>query len=374
MFNLRKKDVMLMTMEGVIVKLPGPINLSSMWNFGSLLGMCLMVQIITGVMLAVHYLNYVDVSFQSVIHIMRDVNYGWLLRSIHANGASFFFIFTYLHMGRGLYYGSYFMFHVWMVGVSLLLLIMMVAFLGYVLPWGQMSFWGATVITNLLSVIPYVGVDLVSWLWGGFSISGVTLTRFFVFHFLVPFVIVGMVIVHIIYLHESGSNNPVGLSSDLSKIPFHPYYSMKDVVGFIVGGFFLLVIVLVDPYILGDPENFNFADALKTPNHIQPEWYYLFAYAILRSIPNKLGGVVALMMSIMVFYIVPFIFVGQGRSMGLSSLSKLMFWSFVTVFFILTWLGACPVEAPYIILGQMMSFMYFMYFFMFSLVCYIGLK
>nr|YP_009529012.1 cytochrome b [Ichthyoxenos japonensis]ATO58527.1 cytochrome b [Ichthyoxenos japonensis] len=370
MVLLGKKDVMIKVVEGVLVKLPGPVNLSGMWNFGSLLGLCLVMQILTGVMLAVHYLNYEDVSFQSVIHIMRDVNYGWLLRSVHANGASFFFIFTYLHVGRGLYYGSYRMFHVWNVGVTLLMLIMMVAFLGYVLPWGQMSFWGATVITNLLSVVPYVGSSLVSWLWGGFAVSGVTLSRFFVFHFLVPFIIMGLVLVHIVYLHESGSNNPVGLNSDLNKIPFHPYYSVKDGVGFILAFFFLLCVVMVDPYILGDPENFNFANVLSTPAHIQPEWYYLFAYAILRSIPNKLGGVVALMMSIMVLYIVPFIFVGKSRSMSICSLSRLLFWMFVVVFLLLTWLGACPVESPYIIVGQGMSFLYFMYFFLFWGVCF----
>nr|AWX90826.1 cytochrome b [Cymothoa indica] len=372
MLFLRSKDVLLGAVEGVVVKLPGPVNLSSMWNFGSLLGVCLVVQIVTGIFLAVHYLNYVEVSFQSVVHITRDVNYGWLLRTIHANGASFFFIFTYLHMGRGLYYSSYRMFRVWMVGVSLLLLIMMVAFLGYVLPWGQMSFWGATVITNLLSVVPYVGGDMVSWLWGGFAVSGVTLSRFFVFHFLVPFIILGMVVVHIIYLHEGGSNNPLGLRSDLSKIPFHPYYGVKDVVGFVVGLLLFSLVVLVDPYILGDPENFNFANVLSTPAHIQPEWYYLFAYAILRSIPSKLGGVVALLMSIVVFYMVPFIFVGEMRSMGLCKVSRVMFWFFVVIFFLLTWLGACPVEAPYVVVGQVMSFLYFSYFFVYWFYCFMA--
>lgn len=256
-------------------------------------------------MLAVHYRNSVAEAFSRVIHICRDVNYGWILRTLHANGASFFFICLYAHVGRGIYYGSYRFLHTWSIGVTILLLTMITAFLGYVLPWGQISFWGATVITNLLSAVPYVGQTIVLWLWGGYAVGSPSLVRFFTLHFAVPFITAAIVVVHIIYLHQTGSNNPLGLKSDLVKVPFHPFFTFKDIVGFLTLLAILSVLVLLDPYLLGDPENFNPADPLKTPPHIQPEWYYLFAYAILRSIPNKLGGVVALVASVALLYTLP---------------------------------------------------------------------
>nr|QGT15733.1 cytochrome b [Tachaea chinensis] len=357
-----KKDPIIKAMDGLLVSLPSPSNLSSMWNFGSLLGLCLVVQIVSGIMLAVHYINFEVMSFYSVVHIMRDVNYGWVLRVVHMNGASFFFFCLYFHIGRGMYYGSYKYFHVWMVGVTILFVVMATAFLGYVLPWGQMSFWGATVITNLLSVIPLVGTNMVEWLWGGYSVGGVTLTRFFVFHFLFPFILTVLVIIHVIYLHETGSNNPLGINMEYSKVYFYPYFLVKDLVGFIVFLFLLFFISFVSPFFLGDPENFNVSDMLVTPIHIQPEWYYLFAYAILRSIPNKMGGVIALVVSIAILYIMPYIKNMKFSSMKFYKFNSVLFWFFIGVWLLLTWIGMCPVEPPFILIGQILTFVYFMYF------------
>nr|YP_009318344.1 cytochrome b [Angaria delphinus]AOZ71825.1 cytochrome b [Angaria delphinus] len=359
---IRKSHPIVKIINGSLIDLPAPMNLSVWWNFGSLLGLCLVIQIITGLFLSMHYTAHVDLAFASVSHISRDVNYGWLLRTIHANGASWFFICIYFHIGRGMYYGSYVNIHTWNIGVVLLLLTMATAFLGYVLPWGQMSFWGATVITNLFSAIPYIGKDLVQWMWGGFAVDNATLTRFFSLHFILPFAIAGMSVLHLLFLHQSGSNNPLGLNSDSDKVPFHSYYTFKDLVGFILLLFLLTMLVLLDPFLLGDPENFIPANPLVTPVHIQPEWYFLFAYAILRSIPNKLGGVIALAMSVVILFIVPISHMGKMRSMAFYPLNQFLFWTLVSILGILTWIGACPVEAPYEAIGQMFTVLYFSYY------------
>nr|QOW07333.1 cytochrome b [Costapex baldwinae] len=359
---IRKIHPVLKVVNGAFVDLPAPSNLSIWWNFGSLLGLCLVVQILTGLFLAMHYTAHVDLAFSSVIHISRDVTYGWLLRGLHANGASWFFICIYFHVGRGIYYGSYLYLHTWNIGVILLVLAMATAFLGYVLPWGQMSFWGATVITNLLSAVPYVGKMLVEWVWGGFAVDNATLTRFFALHFLLPFAVAALAILHMLFLHETGSNNPLGLNSDGEKIPFHPYYTFKDLVGFLVVLFSLSMLALFSPQLLTDPENFIPANPLVTPVHIQPEWYFLFAYAILRSIPNKLGGVIGLASSILVLFVLPFTHQSKFRSAAFYPLNQILFWSYIGIFFILTWIGACPVEAPYEQIGQVFTGLYFMYF------------
>nr|AEL17430.1 cytochrome b [Conostoma aemodium] len=357
--NLRKNHPILKIVNDALIDLPTPSNISSWWNFGSLLGMCLIVQIITGLLLAMHYTADISLAFASVAHICRDVQFGWLIRNLHANGASFFFICIYLHIGRGLYYGSYLNKETWNVGVLLLLALMATAFVGYVLPWGQMSFWGATVITNLFSAIPYVGQTLVEWLWGGFSVDNPTLTRFFAIHFLLPFIIAGLTLVHLTLLHESGSNNPLGIPSDCDKIPFHPYYSTKDVLGFALMFIPLATLALFAPNLLGDPENFTPANPLTTPPHIKPEWYFLFAYAILRSIPNKLGGVLALAASVLVLFLIPLLHTSKLRSMTFRPLSQILFWSLVADLLVLTWVGSQPVEHPFIIIGQLASFTYF---------------
>nr|YP_010490509.1 cytochrome b [Smilium sinense]UWM12995.1 cytochrome b [Smilium sinense] len=359
---IRKLNPALKIVNSAVVDLPSPSNISYMWNFGSLLGLCLGIQILTGLFLAMHYASDVSLAFQSMIHIIRDVNNGWLIRTLHANGASFFFLCIYLHISRGLYYGSYNLFHVWMTGVMILFLTMATAFIGYVLPWGQMSFWGATVITNLFSAIPYVGSMLVEWIWGGFAVDNATLTRFFALHFLFPFIITAMVMIHLLYLHQTGSNNPLGVSSNADKIPFHPYFTFKDMFGFSIMIIILIIINLMSPYMLGDPENFIPANPLVTPEHIKPEWYYLFAYAILRSIPNKLGGVLALVMSISILFIIPILQKSKFRSMSFYPMTKFLFWSFVSVSLLLTWIGGMPVEDPYIMIGQVLTVMYFSFF------------
>nr|YP_010043556.1 cytochrome b [Etisus dentatus]QPD06877.1 cytochrome b [Etisus dentatus] len=359
---MRKLHPLFKIVNNALVDMPLPSNISTFWNFGSLLGLCLVIQIATGLFLAMHYTAHIDLAFSSVAHICRDVNYGWLLRTMHANGASFFFICLYVHIGRGIYYGSYMTFHAWMVGVLILFMTMATAFLGYVLPWGQMSFWGATVITNLFSAIPYIGTDLVQWIWGGFSVDNATLTRFFTFHFVLPFIIAAASLVHILFLHQSGANNPLGISTQLDKVPFHPYFTFKDIVGFVVMFSILLFISLFDPYLLGDPDNFIPANPLVTPAHIQPEWYFLFAYAILRSIPNKLGGVIALVVSVAILFILPFTHVSQFRSLTFYPFNQAMFWLFISILILLTWIGARPVEDPYILTGQILTVVYFSFF------------
>nr|WKU83997.1 cytochrome b [Matsumyia nigrofacies] len=348
--------------NNALVDLPSPINISAWWNFGSLLGVCLIIQILTGLFLAMHYTADINMAFNSIDHICRNVNYGWLLRTLHANGASFFFICIYLHVGRGMYYGSYLFTPTWLSGTIILFLVMATAFMGYVLPWGQMSFWGATVITNLLSAIPYLGTELVQWIWGGFAVDNATLTRFFTFHFILPFIVLAMVMIHLLLLHQTGSNNPMGLNSNLDKIPFHPYYSYKDITGFMVMLLLLTMLTLWNPYLLGDPDNFIPANPLVTPIHIQPEWYFLFAYAILRSIPNKLGGVIALVMSIAILMIMPFYNMSKFRGIEFYPLNQILFWLMVSIVILLTWIGARPVEDPYIITGQILTVLYFLYY------------
>nr|AFW20043.1 cytochrome b [Chilatherina crassispinosa] len=362
MTNLRKTHPLLKIANDALVDLPTPANISAWWNFGSLLGLCLGAQILTGLFLTMHYCSDVTAAFSSVAHICRDVNYGWLIRNMHANGASFFFICIYMHIGRGLYYGSYLYKNTWNVGVILLLLVMMTAFVGYVLPWGQMSFWGATVITNLLSAVPYIGNSLVQWIWGGFSVDNATLTRFLAFHFLLPFIIVAMTMVHLIFLHETGSNNPTGLNSDADKISFHPYFSYKDLLGFTILLLGLTSLALFVPNLLGDPDNFTPANPLMTPPHIKPEWYFLFAYAILRSIPNKLGGVLALLFSILVLMVVPILHTSKQQSLTFRPLAQFLFWLLIADVIILTWIGGMPVEHPFVIIGQAASLLYFLIF------------
>nr|YP_009441979.1 cytochrome b [Orthotomicus laricis]AOY40200.1 cytochrome b [Orthotomicus laricis] len=344
------------------VNLPTPSNITSMWNFGSLLGLCLGIQILTGLFLAMHFCPNIDLAFNSVAHICRDVNYGWLIRILHANGASFFFICLYTHIGRGIYFSSYILKETWISGVTIFFLVMATAFLGYVLPWGQMSFWGATVITNLVSAIPYLGNSIVQWIWGGFAVDNATLSRFFALHFILPFIVSAFVMIHLIFLHQTGSNNPLGLNSNIDKIPFHPYFTYKDLVGGLIMTFILTLLSLQAPYLLGDPDNFIPANPLVTPVHIQPEWYFLFAYAILRSIPNKLGGVLALVMSIAILYILPFSNKQKFQSNQFYPLNKFLFWSLFAIVILLTWIGARPVEDPYIIMGQILTILYFSYF------------
>lgn len=362
--RILKEHPILSLVNNMLIDLPAPSNLSYMWGFGSLLGLCLIIQLGSGIFLAMHYAANIDLAFTSVEHIMRDVNYGWLLRYVHANGASFFFIMVYLHIGRGLYYGSYTKPRemVWGIGVVVLILMMATAFIGYVLPWGQMSLWGATVITNLISAIPYIGHDIVEWVWGGFSVSNATLNRFFSLHYLLPFVLTGLVIVHLLALHVDGSNNPIGIDGNIDKVPFHPYYSIKDLFGYGVFAIIFSLFVFFAPNYLGHPDNYIPANPLVTPPHIQPEWYFLFAYAILRSIPDKLLGVLALFGSLVVLLVLPYVHTAKMRSSQFRPIGRILFWFFVGDFFLLTYIGAMPVEEPWVLIGQISSVLYFGYF------------
>lgn len=356
---IRKTHPGIKIANNALVDLPAPINFSIWWNFGSILGLCLIIQIVTGLILSIHYSPHTDLAFSSVAHIIRDVNYGWILRYIHANGASWFFICIYLHIARGIYYGSYLYIETWNIGVILVVLVIATAFVGYVLPWGQIRFWGATVITNLLSAIPYIGPILVEWVWGGFAVDNATLNRFFALHFLLPFVIAAMTILHLLFLHQTGSNNPLGINSSIRIIPFHIYYTYKDIVGFVILIITLTFIALFAPNILGDAENFIPANPLVTPIHIKPEWYFLWAYAILRSIPNKLGGVVAIFAAILVLFLLPLIARHKARGLQFYPLRQFIFWILAADTILLTWIGGRPVEHPYEALGQVFTFLYF---------------
>nr|WEP24795.1 cytochrome b [Idioscopus sp. 'myrica'] len=362
--SIRKMNELIKIINYSIIDLPAPVNLSYWWNFGSILGLCLMIQLISGILLSMHYTANIEMAFNSISHISRDVNYGWLMRTIHSNGASLFFMMMYIHTGRGIYYGSYKFMKTWLIGIMIMLLTMATAFLGYVLPWGQMSFWGATVITNLLSAIPYIGMMLVNWLWGGFAVDNATLSRFFSLHFMLPFIISMMTIIHLFFLHTTGSNNPIGIKSNIDKIPFHPYFSIKDLMGFTLVLTLLMMLNLSEPYMLSDPDNFTPANPMVTPIHIQPEWYFLFAYAILRSIPNKLGGVMALFLSIMILMILPMSMKMKFKGLMFYPISQILFWSFVSTVILLTWIGARPVESPYTQTGMILTLIYFMYFIM----------
>nr|YP_009520508.1 cytochrome b [Macrosteles quadrimaculatus]AWX90831.1 cytochrome b [Macrosteles quadrimaculatus] len=359
---IRKSDKIMSIINNSLIDLPAPINLSTMWNFGSILGLCLTIQLMTGVLLSMHYTANIDIAFNSISHIMRDVNYGWLMRNIHSNGASMFFICMYLHVGRGIYYGSYHLNKTWNMGILIMLMTMATAFLGYVLPWGQMSFWGATVITNLMSALPYIGTMLVNWIWGGFSVDNATLSRFLSLHFMLPFIILLLSMIHLLFLHITGSNNPMGVNSNIDKIPFHPFFSIKDLMGFTLMIFSLMTLVMIYPYLLSDPDNFTPANPMVTPIHIQPEWYFLFAYAILRSIPNKLGGVIALFLSIIILAILPFTMKSNFKGVQFYPMNQINFWVFINIMILLTWIGARPVEYPYTETGMILTIMYFMYF------------
>jgi len=347
-----------------LIDYPTPININYLWNFGSMAGVFLIIQILTGIFLAMHYTPHVDLAFLSVEHIMRDVNNGWLIRYFHANGASFFFLVVYIHIGRGLYYGSYqkprgF---VWALGVIILILMMATAFTGYVLPWGQMSFWAATVITNLFSAIPIVGEPIVSWLWGGFSVDNATLNRFFSFHYLLPFLITAVTIVHIAVLHQNGSNNPLGINGAVDKIPFYPYLIFKDLFSWIIFGIFYCSFVYFAPNYLGHTDNYIEANAMVTPAHIVPEWYFLPLYAILRSIPHKLGGVIAMFGALIVLLALPYLGTSEVRSSSFRPIHRILFWILILDYLILGWIGGCSPESPYLEIGQLATFFYFFYF------------
>nr|AZL93450.1 cytochrome b [Pristaulacus sp. ZJUH_2016030] len=356
------------------MNLPTPINISLFWKIGSILGLFLLIQIISGLFISMHFNSSSILAFNSIIHIMNNINYGWLFRFIHINGATMFFIFLFIHIGRGIYYESYNLIAVWFIGILIFLLSMMTAFLGYVLPWGQMSFWGATVITNLLSTIPLFGTTLTLWIWGGFSVNSPTLNRFYSIHFILPFLILFFVIIHLMLLHLTGSNNPLGVNSNFYKIIFYPYFSSKDLLMY----FIILTLFFINiswfPNKFLDPENFLKSNPMITPIHIQPEWYFLFAYSILRSIPNKLGGVIALISSILIILIFPFINFSKFYSLSFFPLNQMLFWSFVNFVIILTWIGMCPVEYPFIFIGQLFTMFYFLYFFINSFFIFIWSK
>ncbi|MFN0264466.1 cytochrome bc complex cytochrome b subunit [Tepidamorphus sp. 3E244] len=352
--------------QGQLTDFPTPKNLNYFWTFGGIAAICLVIQLISGIVLAMHYTPHVDMAFESVEHIMRDVNYGWFIRYLHANGASFFFIAVYIHIFRGLYYGSYKAPRevLWMLGVLILLAMMATAFMGYVLPWGQMSFWGATVITNLFSAIPIVGGAIVEWLWGGFAVGNPTLNRFFSLHYLLPFVIFGLVILHVWALHIPGNNNPTGVDvkSARDTVPFHPYYTVKDLFAIIVFMIFFMGFVFYAPNMLGHPDNYIPANPLVTPAHIVPEWYFLPFYAILRAVPDKLGGVLAMFAAIAVLFILPWLDTSRVRSATFRPLYRQFFWILLIVCIGLGYLGGKPAEGIYVVLSRILTIYYFVHF------------
>jgi ubiquinol-cytochrome c reductase cytochrome b subunit len=346
-----------------LIAYPTPYNLNYMWGFGSSAGICLVVQIVTGIFLAMHYNPDVNLAFGSVQHIMNDVNYGWLIRYIHANGASMFFILVYFHIFRGIYYGSYTFprNHLWKTGIIIFFLMMATAFIGYVLPWGQMSLWGVTVITNLFSAIPFIGSSIVEWLWGGFSVSNATLNRFFSLHYLLPFLIVGMVFTHLGFLHQKGSNNPLGITPKFNVISFYPYFWVKDVIGFLIFIGILSLFVFFYPNALGHPDNYIAANPVSTPAHIVPEWYFLPYYAILRSFPSKLGGVLAMIISIAILFFLPELNTCITANIYKRPLFRVAFWILIADFLFLGWIGQQPVESPYTEVGMFATFFYFFF-------------
>ena len=367
------KDQILSFVDSHIIDYPTPVNLNYMWSFGSTAGLCLVIQIITGIFLAMHYTPHIDLAFSSVEHIMRDVNNGWLIRYLHANGASMFFIVVYCHIFRGLYYGSYMYPRgtLWASGVIIFLLMMATAFMGYVLPWGQMSFWGATVITNLFSAIPFVGGSIVEWLWGGFSVDNATLNRFFSLHYLMPFLIAGVTLAHLSLLHGAGSNNPLGINTNVDTIPFYPYFYVKDLFSFLLLLAFFSFFVFFYKNALGHSDNYIPANPLVTPAHIVPEWYFLPFYAILRSIPDKLGGVAAMGGAILILLLLPIINTSEIRSSKFRPIFGIAYWFLVSDFLLLGWIGQKPVESPYIEIGMIATAFYFT--FLLVLVPLIGL-
>lgn len=357
-----KANPLIKIITGTLINLPAPSNISSMWNFGSLLSLSLIIQIISGLLLASSYSPDLHTSFQLISQSIESIDKSWLLRYIHANGASLFFACLYAHIGRAIYYRSFTYTNVWIIGVSILLLAMATAFIGYVLPLNQISYWGASVITNLFSEIPYIGPTIIQFLWGGVSVDTPTVIRFFTFHFVLPFLIIALVVAHITFLHQTGSNNPLGLPANSAKITFNVFFSIKDIFGVFITALIFLLVVLYWPLLLGDDENFNSANPAVTPQHIQPEWYFLFAYAILRSIPNKLGGVIALVLSVTILYFMPFIFMSKIKSTSFYPINILIFWSLVVVTILLTWIGIRSVEQPFVITGQILTLLYFNYF------------
>ena len=343
------------------INLPTPININYIWNFGSMLGIFLIIQIISGLFLSIHYCPNINIAFYRISNIIKDINSGWLIRLIHINGASFYFLIIYLHIARNLFYYSFKLIQVWSIGVSILFLSIATAFLGYVLPWGQISFWGTIVITSLISAIPYIGQFTVEWIWGGFSINNDTLNRFYSFHFILPFIILLIVFIHLIILHITGSSNPIHSKINIYKINFHPYFTIKDLITIIFTFTIFILINLQLPFILRDPDNFKIANPIITPIHIKPEWYFLFAYSILRTIPNKLGGVIILFISIFILYIIPLINSNKLKNNKFYFINKFIYWWFINIFVILTWLGGQIIEYPYTNLNILFTFIYFIY-------------
>lgn len=362
--NRWNKNFLIAVVDNHIIDYPSPINLTYFWSFGALAGVCLVLQLITGIFLAMYYTPHIDYAFNSVEFIMRDINNGWLIRYLHANGASMFFIVVYSHMFRGIYYGSYMPPRemLWCSGVIIFILMMGTAFMGYVLPWGQMSFWGASVITRLVTVIPFAGDAIVEWFWGGYTISNPTLKRIFSLHYLLPFIIAALVIIHIALLHKDGSSNPLGVESNSDKIPFYPYFYVKDLFAFMCFLVFFSIILFYYPNMLGHPDNYIPANPLKTPLHIVPEWYFLPFYAILRSIPSKVGGVIGMFGAIVVLLLLPYINTSKIRSATFRPVFRFLFWFLFMDFILLGWLGQAPIEQPFVIISQLATFFYFVYF------------
>nr|YP_009050202.1 cytochrome b [Sancassania berlesei]AGZ63940.1 cytochrome b [Sancassania berlesei] len=357
-FNLIMKDPLMEMTKNSLVSLPTPFSISFLWNMGFLLGMTLVLQIVTGLVLSMNYVASTELAFDSVIHIMRDIDSGWVMRYLHMNGASLFFILMYIHIARGIYFNSPMKLPmVWTSGVIILLATMGAAFMGYVLPWGQMSFWGATVITSMITAIPYIGKDVTQWFWGNFSVSQPTLNRFFSLHFLIPLVVAALVMVHLIMLHKPGSSNPTGTNPDYDKMKFFPYFMVKDTTPLMLIMVSFSILLTMSPNMLGDVENFNVASMTTTPAHIQPEWYFLFAYAILRSIPSKLGGVLAMVGAILILLVLTI--KSNQLNKKFSPTKKALFWVFIVLVGLLTWIGANPVEPPFVSIGQVLTVAYF---------------